>query len=1452
MDSYFKAAVCDLDKLLDDFEQSTDEVDCSRAAVSLCSTVHHLFPSALHHLELESQAFTLQHSLMDSTALKLHQKLDKTVDKTIIGELAASAQYERNVMGLDLLSTVDSSTSNEVQPSSLGRCSVPVCDLISDTGNLILATASKDEQELQPENLLSHKDCLLGFDLSPLPATLPVSSKEDSSSSGPVEQNITEAFLSEAGPFKACTLSLQDLETAGCISTEVSELYVSKSRTEFTKNHRDENINNIGVTTGNLNMANSKDEGINTELSLESLVKENTNSLINNEKNSERSGVKTEPKEHTSIGAMSSVLSKRGDLCEEYIALRLKEGNSSDVSLCEKGFVTLEKEQYQDKIRSVYSGNDTSEMLEDSSLTSCPSTEDDQPSLSCIPLAISMCGSLVVTDDKEHGLTPQEKERVVSNAVTMHETTSNDLLPDWVSYGQMDSSSVAEKEENLGKINQTFVGEDRGGEMGRNERWGKVITKEESSKEIAAFPSAAESESNFTSSDTYQPDIYYKEDVSTVEEAISQALLTADEDMFQCDMLISDAELDAFLNEQTIQHNSKPHIDNVSMSDANQVSLIKRDEANDDGNDLDVPKVYDTNVKLDTQAQDTVVSDGVGTFDLTNDECKLDSLSISLTGNTQCVNHKTETEKILSHNALNQAINTGGARPKTACETELSKSLKQSLVETRNEQQQMDYGTPSVIPSGTDLSPSVNDSGIESNLKVELESVSDSTEKQQIASNEESAHKGTILGQKQPSWVPDVEAPNCMNCQVKFTFTKRRHHCRACGKVFCTACCNRKCKLQYMEKEARVCIVCYDSINKGTYAKEQKRVWFADGILPNGEVADTTKLSSGSKRSSPVSPVDSECQMVVNLRDDDPHVADVESKELTNTLGTETEQLFNSVPVIPSHTELPVACFSTDKMRCNIAKYVSKEISLLPEEEDQLPPLLVAVGEDSIVENHPSHKQLMLLLDEGGPDPLTFILNANLLVNVKLTSYSSEKCWYFSTNGLHGLGQAEIIILLLCLPHEDTLPKDIFKLFLNIYKDALKGKYIGNLENISFTESFLNSKDHGGFLFFTPTYQDLSELSLPNSPFICGTLIQKLEVPWAKIFPIRLMLRLGAEYGVYPSPVTSIRHRKPLFGEIGHTIMNLLADLRNFQYTLPTVDGLLIHMEMGKSCIKIPVHRYSEVLKLINSFNEHVISIGASFSLEADSHLVCVQNDEGQYQTQANSATDQPRKVTGASFVVFNGSLKTSSGFLAKSSIVEDGLMVQITLETMEALRQALREKRDFRITCGKLDAGDLREDVNICWVESEEKVNKGVVSPIDGQSMEGIPSERIFQEADFETDDKLVKCTEVFYLLRGADPANTATHYQFAKEVGTACSAALCPHLKVLKENGMSKIGLRISMDIDMVEYRAGSGGQLLPQHYLNELDSALVPVIHGRTSDTSSLPIMMELFFFLIENLF
>jgi MAD (mothers against decapentaplegic) interacting protein len=66
-----------------------------------------------------------------------------------------------------------------------------------------------------------------------------------------------------------------------------------------------------------------------------------------------------------------------------------------------------------------------------------------------------------------------------------------------------------------------------------------------------------------------------------------------------------------------------------------------------------------------------------------------------------------------------------------------------------------------------------------------------------------------LLGRVQPFWVPDTDAPDCMICGGRFTLVKRRHHCRACGKVLCAACCADKHALVYLDsKEGRVCTPC--------------------------------------------------------------------------------------------------------------------------------------------------------------------------------------------------------------------------------------------------------------------------------------------------------------------------------------------------------------------------------------------------------------------------------------------------------------------------------------------------------------------------------------------------------------------------------------------------------------------------------------------------------------------
>ena len=82
--------------------------------------------------------------------------------------------------------------------------------------------------------------------------------------------------------------------------------------------------------------------------------------------------------------------------------------------------------------------------------------------------------------------------------------------------------------------------------------------------------------------------------------------------------------------------------------------------------------------------------------------------------------------------------------------------------------------------------------------------------------------------------------------------------------------------------------------------------------------------------------------------------------------------------------------------------------------------------------------------------------------------------------------------------------------------------------------------------------------------------------------------------------------------------------------------------------------------------------------------------------------------VTGASFVVFNGALKTSSGLTAKSSIVEDGLMVQITPDSMAALKQAIKDMHDYPINCGIIGAQKPDETVIVQWTEDDKNVNIG------------------------------------------------------------------------------------------------------------------------------------------------
>nr|XP_040129720.1 zinc finger FYVE domain-containing protein 16 isoform X3 [Ictidomys tridecemlineatus] len=1379
MDSYFKAAVSDLDKLLDDFEQNPDEEDYLQDAKNAYDSNYCSVSSELVSSQLTSLLPKDQHCISSCASSETCHEVNELSlnEKTLEG--LTCMQNEKNLTGLDLLSSVDGSTSDETQPLHMRRCSKPVCDLISDMGNLVHATNSEEDiKKLLPDDNKSSAHFLTELDSSSVSDNLCVSSTDHASDTVREEQNNISSELQnrETGGTKELGIKVDTVLSDSCKYSETENLKDKKISSQLEP-IVDFNMS-PALTHQSSKIFDTKDNLQHKSLPCELLkgddylVKEEIDTAAITATECMKEGGSTS-------GLPCKSFLKNEDLCLNDSNLRDENFKLPDFSFQEDKTAMFIKQ-----CRKIDSKNldltDNNDIIQDSSSTLHVSREGVHSSLSCLSLSGSLCGSLI--DSKAHGdsLPRNEPKDHIQDAATMHEETQKSVVLD----GEPFKVTDLLKKEKCKTILLQPVNEKK--EDGKVESEQMVIRVESLDyPENTNSSIAAESQMELSGAHALESPDRCKGFAFSSNDMDGQDLdyFNIDEGM-KSGALISDAELDAFLTEQYLQTtNIKSFEENVSdlKFQMNQIDV----KGLDDGNASDI--------YFNAEAGATGKSDGINLICEAVDKQNTrenGGFSIGEKGIIPIEQglpiSKTEVMNELPVSDTNsQSIHVGGARPKQLLN--LPSRIKSSKELNKPDVPNIPESEPSIantiapntctIDSTTD--PQVNFNSNYIDIESNFEGSSSFISANEDSLPENTCKEGLVLGQKQPTWIPDSEAPNCMNCQVKFTFTKRRHHCRACGKVFCGVCCNRKCKLQYLEKEARVCVICYETINKaqafermmsptasnlksnhsdecatiqplqetqtssipspttlpisalkqpsieGLCSKEQKRVWFADGILPNGEVADTTKLSSGSKRYSEdfspllpdvpvnVNPVDHTHSSTVEktnseigditrkeiIRTPIFHVPSVEKQPInTGTEGIPTSGSFaladdvfaeieepSALPSVMVNSNLPVTSISDYRLLCDIEKYVCNKISLLPNDEDSLPPLLVTSGE--------------------------------------------------------------------------------------------KGS-------------------------------------------------------------------------AYPTPLTSIRGRKPLFGEIGHTIMNLLVDLRNYQYTLHNIDQLFIHMEMGKSCIKIPRKKYNDVMKVINSSNEHVISIGASFSTEADSHLVCVQND-GVYQTQASSATGHSRKVTGASFVVFNGALKSSSGFLAKSSIVEDGLMVQITPETMDGLRLALREQKDFKITCGKVDAVDLREYVDICWVDSEEKGNKGVISSVDGISLQGFPSEKIKLEADFETDEKIVKCTEVFYFLKDQDLSILSTCYQFAKEIAMACSAALCPHLKTLKSNRMNKIGLRVSIDTDMVEFQAGSEGQLLPQNYLNDLDSALIPVIHGGTSN-SSLSLEIELVFFIIENLF
>ncbi|NXS37732.1 ZFY16 protein, partial [Pomatostomus ruficeps] len=401
--------------------------------------------------------------------------------------------------------------------------------------------------------------------------------------------------------------------------------------------------------------------------------------------------------------------------------------------------------------------------------SSCISAE---ASLSCLSLPVSVCGSLAVAEEKVDPLPQNAVAEVIGDTETVGAGEGKTHLSGSESCENTDWHEQEDSAE---------IGESIAGKSGDGEKY-DAEDDDGDSQQIKAFGSAfldLEAEPYGVGVDAF-----YDESMSSV-----MGDFTAEESVIKSDVLISDAELDEFLYGQSLQSG----VLNSPDSDGDLMDASAGGGNLTDLSSLDFMGVSEELVQTKPE-------------EITSISCNL-TASLPANDAAEVGASRSQGMAETASGALDSGVGVKGARPKRLPGLSQGAAGQKELNRTNERENQESAAVTPEAPL-SDASPNVGNNPDPGEGSSEAGG-------NQTPESAESRRTPAALSWKQPLWVPDSEAPNCMSCQAKFTFTKRRHHCRACGKVFCGSCCKRKCKLQYMEKEARVCTGCYDDINKG-------------------------------------------------------------------------------------------------------------------------------------------------------------------------------------------------------------------------------------------------------------------------------------------------------------------------------------------------------------------------------------------------------------------------------------------------------------------------------------------------------------------------------------------------------------------------------------------------------------------------------------------------------------
>ncbi|KAI8141398.1 hypothetical protein BJV82DRAFT_175138 [Fennellomyces sp. T-0311] len=81
-------------------------------------------------------------------------------------------------------------------------------------------------------------------------------------------------------------------------------------------------------------------------------------------------------------------------------------------------------------------------------------------------------------------------------------------------------------------------------------------------------------------------------------------------------------------------------------------------------------------------------------------------------------------------------------------------------------------------------------------------------------------------------WMPDAQCKECFDCNARFKFYRRKHHCRVCGQIFCGKCASDIIQGERIGQngQVRVCKFCYSKLQ----AQEQQEEHVAIAPMQKG------------------------------------------------------------------------------------------------------------------------------------------------------------------------------------------------------------------------------------------------------------------------------------------------------------------------------------------------------------------------------------------------------------------------------------------------------------------------------------------------------------------------------------------------------------------------------------------------------------------------------------------